>query len=98
VTVNDLRTNISILEKSTEVNFCRCEKDEKIGSSRKIQGKKGKAPMDDLDGKALESNGIIRESPIIHLIDKKQALEMGVIMSVIPRQTSDMEGERGTRL
>jgi len=50
------------------------EKDEEIGSSRKIQGKKRKAPTDDLDGKVLESGGIIRQSPGIHLIDKKWAL------------------------
>jgi len=50
VIVNDLRTKVSLLERSTEANSSRCEKDEETGSSRKIQGKKGKAPMDDLDG------------------------------------------------
>jgi len=59
VTVNDLRTNISHLEKSTKANSSRCEKDEETGSLRKIQGNKGKAPIDDLDGKAPESGGII---------------------------------------
>jgi len=38
VTVNDLQTNVSLLAKSTEVNFSRCEKDEEIGSSSKILG------------------------------------------------------------
>ena len=33
--------------------------------------------MDDLDGKALESSGIIQESPGIHLIDKKWGLRDG---------------------
>jgi len=61
VTVNDLRTNVSFLEKSTEANSS-------------WQGKKGKAPMDDLDSKVPESGGIIRESPGIHLIEKKRGL------------------------
>ena len=71
VTINDLRTNVFLLEKSTEVNSSSCKKDEEIGSSRKIQGKKGKAPMDDLDGKTPKFDGIIRESPSIRIVDKK---------------------------
>ena len=47
VTANDLRTNVSFLEKSTEVNSSQCKKDKEVGSSRKIQGKERKAPMDD---------------------------------------------------
>jgi len=74
VTVNDLRTNVSFLEKSTEANSSRCEKDEEVGSSMMIQGKRSKLPMDDLDSKVPESGGIIRESPGIHLIEKKQGL------------------------
>ena len=77
MTVNDLRTNVSLLEKIMEVNSSRCEKDEEVGSSRKIQGKMGKAPMDDLDGKEPESDGIIRESLGIRLIDKKWGLRDG---------------------
>jgi len=74
VTVNDLRTNVSFLDKSTEANSSRCQKDKEIGSLRKIQGKKGKAPMDDLDSKAPESGGIIRESSDIRLIENKWGL------------------------
>jgi len=74
VTINDLRTNISLLEKSMEANSFRCEKDEETGSLREIQGKKGKASMDDLNGEAPESSGIIRESSGIHLVDKKWGL------------------------
>jgi len=36
----------------------RYEKDEETSSSRKIQGKKGKAPMDNLDVEAPEYSGI----------------------------------------
>jgi len=37
--------------------------------------------MDDLDGKAPESSGIIRESPGISSIEKKnRALDIGVIV------------------
>jgi len=77
VTVNDLRTNVSFLEKSIEANSSWCEKDEEVSSSRKIQGKKGKASMDDLDGKAPESGVTIQESPSIRPIHKKQALRDG---------------------
>ena len=77
VTVNDLRTNVFILEKSMEASSSRCEKDEEIGSSRKIQGKKGKAPMDDLDGQAAQSLGIIRESLGIRPIDMTRNLING---------------------
>jgi len=59
VSVNDLSTNISLLKKSTEVNSSQCKKDEEVGSSRKIQGKKGNAPIDDLDRKAPEFGSII---------------------------------------
>jgi len=59
VAVNDLRTNVSFLEKSMEANSSRCEKDEEVGSSWKIQGKKGKAPMDDLGSKAPEFSAFI---------------------------------------
>jgi len=69
VTINDLRTNVSFLEKSSEANSSRCEKEEEVGFSKKIQGKKGKTPMDD---KVPETDGIIRESPDIHLIEKKR--------------------------
>jgi len=55
--------NVSLLEKSTVVDSSQGKKDEEVSSSRKIQGKKGEPPMDDLDGKAPESGGIIRESP-----------------------------------
>ena len=71
MTANNLRTNVSFLEKSTEANSSWCEKDEEVGSSRKIQGKKSKAPMDDSDGNVPESGGIIRESSGLRLIDKK---------------------------
>ena len=74
MTVNDLRTNVSFLEKSAEANSFQCEKDEEVGCLRKIQGKKGKAPKDDLDGKTPEFGGITRKSPGIRLIDKKQGL------------------------
>jgi len=77
VTVNDLRTNVSLLEKSTEANSSRCKKDEETGSSRKIQGKKGKASMDDLDVEVPECGGIIRESLGIRLIDKNRGLRDG---------------------
>jgi len=73
-TINDLRTNISLSEKSMKMNFSKWDKDEETGSSRKIYGKKGKAPMDDLDGKALKSDGIIRGSFGIRLVDKKWGL------------------------
>jgi len=36
VTINDLRTNVSFLEKITETNSSRCKKDDEVGSSRKI--------------------------------------------------------------
>jgi len=71
------------------------QKDEEVGYSRKIHGKNGKVPVDDLDGKATEFSGIIREYPDIRFIDKKWGLR--VIGSMILRQTSDMEGARGTR-
>jgi len=71
VTVNNLSTNVSLLEMSIEANSSKYEKDEETSSSRKIQGKKGKAPMDDLDVEAPEFGGIIRESPGIHLVNKK---------------------------
>jgi len=77
VTVNDLRTNVSILEKTMEANSSTCKKDEEINSLRKIQGKKGKAPTGDLDGKAAEFGGIIRESLGIHLIHEKRDLTDG---------------------
>ena len=59
LTINHIMTNISFLEKSSEAKFSRCKKDEEVGSSRKIHRNKGKAPMDDLDSKALEPGGII---------------------------------------
>jgi len=71
VTINDRRTNVSLLEKSKESNSSRCDKDEEVSSSRKIQGEKGKALMDDFDGKAPESGDIIQGSPGILLMDKK---------------------------
>ena len=98
MTANHLSTNVSLLEKSTEAKSSRYERDEKVCSSWKTQGKKGKAPMGDLDRKAPESTGIIRESPGMRSIDKKWGLEMGVTVSMILRQTSDMEGARGTKL
>ena len=68
---------MSILEKSTKVNSFRCKKDEETGSLRKVQAKKGKAPMDEFNVQALESCGTIRESPDICLVDKKWGLTDG---------------------
>ena len=44
---------------------------------RKVHRKKGKDPMDDLNVNAPKSSGTTRESPNIHLIDKKQCLVDG---------------------
>jgi len=54
--------------------------------------------MDDLDSKAPKSDGIIRESPGICLLRRNRALETGVTVSIILRQTLDIEGARGMRL
>ena len=77
MTVNDLRTNVSISEKSKEENSSRCENDGEIGSLRKIHGRKGNGPIDNLNGKVPESSGTIRGSPGIHLIDRKWGLRDG---------------------
>ena len=77
MTINDHRTNVSFLDKSTEANSSRSKKDEEVGSSRKIQGKKAKDPMVDLDGKAPDFGGIIRESLSICPIYNKWGLRDG---------------------
>jgi len=97
VTVNDLRI-VSILEKSMEANSSRCEKDEEIGSLRKIQGKKGKARMDDWMTRHLSPVASSESLLGFVLLTRNRALETGVIVTMIPRQTLDMEGARGIGL
>jgi len=48
VTINDLKINISILQKSMKANPSKQEKDEDTGSLRKAKGKKRKATTEDL--------------------------------------------------
>ena len=95
-TINDLITNVSLLEKSTEANSSQYDKDEEVGSSRKIEGKKGKAPMDDLDGKAPEFSDIIQESPGILLMNKKRGLK-GKSDSEYDPETNFTHGGRNKR-
>jgi len=52
VTINELRTNISILKNSTKEHSCKQEKHEEGGSSKKAKVKKGKAPLRDPYAKA----------------------------------------------
>ena len=58
-TISDLRFNVSLLEKHTEVNSSSCEKDEESGSLSKVQVKNGKVPMDDLKVKVSKFSATI---------------------------------------
>ena len=42
MTINDLKTNVFVMEKSIEVNSSKHKKDEEADCSRKDKGKKGK--------------------------------------------------------
>jgi len=46
VTINDLRTSVSILEESTEANSSKQEKGVLTSSPKTAKGKKGKDPME----------------------------------------------------
>jgi len=74
MTLNDLRTNVFLFQKSTKVNSFRQEKDEEIDSLRKAKGKKEKGPMEDLDAEVPKSCDATHESLVIHLVDKKWVL------------------------
>ena len=49
VTINDLRSSASVLQKSTEANSSKQEKDAEAGPSKKANGKKRKDSMANLD-------------------------------------------------
>ena len=66
VTIGDIRTNVSVLEKSTKLNCSKCEKDKETDFSRKV---KGKTPMDDLNVRAPEASGTTQESHSNRFID-----------------------------
>jgi len=59
MTVSDLRTHVSLLEKSMEVNSFKCNKDGETSSSRKVLVNKGKAPIGNLNVKVPEFSGTI---------------------------------------
>lgn len=54
MTISDLRSNASILQKSTKTNSSKQEKDVEVGTSKKAKEKKGKVPLADLDAEGPE--------------------------------------------
>ena len=62
------------MEKSTKLNYSKCKKDKETDALTKVQGKRGKAFIYNLNFKALEPCGTIRESHGIYLADKKHGL------------------------
>jgi len=71
VTISDLRSNASILQKSTEVNSSKQDKGADAGSSKKAKGKKQKDPMVDLDAEGSESSDDAHVSLGVHLTNRK---------------------------
>lgn len=77
VTINDIRSNASILQKSTKANSSKQDKDVEVGSSKKAKRKKGKDPMADLDTEGPESSYDAYGSPRVHCADRKLDLALG---------------------
>jgi len=69
VTINDFRSNASILQKSMEAYSSKQDNDAKAGSSKKAKGKKGKDPMEDLDAEGPESSDDTHGSLAVHLLN-----------------------------
>ena len=74
MTINDFRSNTFILQKSTEVNSSKQEKDAEADSLKKAKGKKGKDPVVDLYVEGPESSDDAHGSPGVYLADRKQGL------------------------
>jgi len=66
VTISDLRSSASILQKSTEASSSRQDKDVEVGSSNKVKGRKGKDPVADLDAEGPKSGDNTHGSPKVH--------------------------------
>ena len=74
MTISDLRSSASVLQKSTEASSSRQDKDAEVGSSKKVKGKKGKDPVTDLDAEGPESGDDAHGSPRVHLAERKRGL------------------------
>lgn len=72
MTISDLRSSASVMQKSTEASSSRQDKDAEVGSSKKVKGKKGKDPVTDLDAEGLESGDDAHGSPRVHLAERKR--------------------------
>ena len=55
MTINDLRSSVSIVKKSMEMNSSKHEKCVEAGSSKTAKGKKGKDPMEGLNAEEHKS-------------------------------------------
>ena len=74
VTISDLRSSASVLQKSTEASSSRQDNDAEVGSSKKAKGKKRKDPVADLDAEGLESDDDAHGSLRVRLIERKRGL------------------------
>ena len=98
VTINDLRTNVSFLEKITETNSSRCKKMMKSVLQGRSREKKVRLLWMTWIARRLSLMALFESLPASVLLRRNRALETGVTVSMIPRKTSDLEGARGVRL
>lgn len=71
LTINDLRSSVSILKKSMEANSSKHEKGVEVGSSNSAKGKKGKDHVEGLNAEEQKSWDYACWSLGIHLADRK---------------------------
>ena len=77
MTINDLRSHTSVLQKSTEANSFKQENDAEARSSKKAKCKKGKDPVADLDAEGPEFSDNAHGSLRVHLANGKPSLALG---------------------
>ena len=98
MTINDLWSNASVLQKSTEANSSKQDKDVEAGSLKKAKGKKGKDPVADAEAEGPESSGDAHGSPRVHFADRKWGLVLGGNSELESEVNFRHRGARGTRL
>jgi len=74
VTISDIRSSASVLQKSGEASSSRQDKDAEVGLSKKVKGKKVKDPVIDLDAEGPESSDDAHGSPRVRLAEQKRGL------------------------